>query len=132
MANTSIVQEMYAAFGQGDVPAILTHLSPSVEWEYGANESPIPWIQPGRGHAGAAAFFSSLNALEFHKFVPKTFLETDGIVVALVDLEVTVKATGKQIREEDEVHIWHFDENGKVVRFRHRADTLQHYLANQP
>jgi hypothetical protein len=28
--------------------------------------------------------------------------------------------------EEDEVHIWHFDEQGRVVRFRHRLDTLLH------
>lgn len=130
-SNLPAVQAIYAAFGRGDIPAILSYLSPSVDWDYGYEDSTIPWLQHGHGHAGAAAFFSSLTALEFHHFQPKTLLEGPGIVVSLVDVEATVNATGKRIREEDEVHIWYFDEEGKVTRFRHQVDTLQHYLANQ-
>jgi ketosteroid isomerase-like protein len=32
----STVQSMYAAFGRGDVPGILAHLSPDVSWEFEA------------------------------------------------------------------------------------------------
>jgi hypothetical protein len=31
--------------------------------------------------------------------------------------------------EEDEAHIWYFDTQGQVRRFRHRVDTQQHQTA---
>jgi hypothetical protein len=40
-----------------------------------------------------------------------------------------VRATGRRIVEEDEVHLWHFNAEGHVQRFRHRADTHQHQTA---
>ena len=58
---------------------------------------------------------------------------SDGdLVVALIDVEYTVKATGRRVTEEDEVHIWSFDASGQVTRFRHRVDTYQHLLAYRP
>ena len=125
MAHTEIVQEIYAAFGRGDVAAILDKLDESVEWEYGASPDGVPWLQPRRGKAGAAEFFLSLGELDIQKFVPKALLEGNGVVVALVDIEAVVRKTGRRFAEEDEVHLWHFDEAGRVVRFRHRADTHQ-------
>jgi hypothetical protein len=29
------------------------------------------------------------------------------------------------------VHIWHFDAQGRVARFRHRLDTHQHWEARR-
>lgn len=130
MSHAAVVQEIYAAFGRGDVPAILSRISPDVEWEYGAGKTDVPWLQPRRGHAGAGQFFAEVAAtLEITKFVPKAVLEGQGVVVGLVDLEARVKATGKPIREEDEVHIWYLNPAGQVTRFRHRVDTLQHVEA---
>jgi len=123
------VQEIYAAFGKGDVPAILERLADSVEWEYGAGPTEVPWLKERRGRAGAAEFFASLSSLEIHKFVPKTLLEGPGVVVVLLELEASVKATGKRIVEEDEVHIWYLDDKHRVTRFRHRVDTQQHLAA---
>jgi len=107
-----------AALGRGDIPAILERLADSVEWEYGVNSTDVPWLQPGRGRAYVAEFFATAGAaLEIHRLEHKTFLESGNIVVVLFDLEMTVKATGKRIVEEDEVNIWHFDSQGKVSRF---------------
>jgi len=39
-----------------------------------------------------------------------------------------VKATGKTLRDL-EVHLWTFDDAGRVVRFRHVVDTHAHHLA---
>lgn len=128
MSNLSSVQEIYAAFGRGDIPAILEHLSESVDWEYGGLDE-VPWLRPRRGRDGAAEFFESLGAVEIHSFTPKTLLEEENIVVGLVDIELTVKKTGKRVSEEDEVHIWRFDDEGKVARFRHRGDTYRHFMA---
>jgi hypothetical protein len=129
MSNVQTVQQIYAAFGQGDIPAILGHLAEDIDWEYGIQEAGVPWLKPGKGRAAVPAFFESLAALEFHRFQPKTLLESGDVVVALIDLAVTVKATGRHVQEEDEVHIWRFDGNGKVVRFCHRVDTHKHWLA---
>ncbi|WDT74183.1 MAG: nuclear transport factor 2 family protein [Candidatus Manganitrophus sp.] len=129
MSNIKRVQEMYAAFGRGDVPAILSKLAERVQWEYGANSTDVPWLQPRQGREEVVKFFEALAAVEISKFQPKTFLENGKIVVALIDFEATVKATGRKVLEEDEVHIWHFDDQGEVVRFRHRADTHQHWRA---
>jgi ketosteroid isomerase-like protein len=129
MSNIRSAQEIYEAFGRGDVPGILAKLSDAVDWEYGLTSTDVPWLQRRTGHDGAAAFFASLAAIQIHSFTLKALLEGENIVVALVDIEFTVKATGKRVVEEDEVHIWHFDDQGKVARFRHRVDTHQHYLA---
>src|ERR1700730_6716089 len=129
MSNLQTTQEIYEAFGRGDVPAILSKLSETVDWEYGASSSEVPWLQHRQGPDGAAAFFSSLAAIQIQRFTSKKFLDGGNVVVVLVDIEFTVTATGKRVVEEDEVHIWHFDDQGKVIRFRHRVDTQQHALA---
>lgn len=131
MTRKETVQQIYAAFGRGDVPAILEHLAPDVEWEYDASPTEVPWLQPRKGRAGAAEFFASLESLEFHRFEPKAILEEGSTVVALVDVEATVRKTGLRVQEIDEVHIWHFGDDGLVTRFRHRADTLKHLRAWQ-
>ena len=129
MGNLDTVRQIYAAFGRGDVPAILEHLDEAVEWEYGVNSTNVPWLQPKRGREEAGAFFASLGDLEIHRFDVKTLLEGVGLVVALIDNDSTVRATGKKVVEEDEVHLWHFNPEGKVTRFRHRVDTHQHQVA---
>jgi uncharacterized protein len=131
MAYRETVQEMYAAFGRGDVPAILEHLAPDIEWEYDASPTEVPWLQPRQGRSGAAGFFASLQDLEFHRFEPRLILEEGQTVVALCDVEATVRKTGLRFEERDEVHIWHFGDDGLVTRFRHRADTLKHLRAWQ-
>jgi uncharacterized protein len=131
MSNVPAVQGIYTAFGKGDIPAILAHLSEDIEWEYGTPIAGVPWLQPRRGRAHVPKFFESLNALQFQKFQPRIFLESGNVVVALIDLAVIVKATGRPIVEEDEAHIWHFDGEGRVARFCHKVDTHQHCLALQ-
>ncbi len=129
MSNLPTVQSIYAAFGSGDIPAILGRLRDDVEWEYGLADSGVPWLQRRRGRADVAMFFQSLAALEFRKFEPTAMFESGNMVVALIDIELLVKATGKTISEEQETHIWTFDEAGQAMRFTHKVDSLQHYRA---
>jgi ketosteroid isomerase-like protein len=129
MIHAQTVQQIYEAFGKGDVPAILAKLASDVDWEYGDASTDVPWLQPRRGRDAVAGFFQALLAIDFHSFVPKTVLESGSIVVALVDLEATVRATGMRVVEQDEVHIWHFNDAGLVQRFRHRADTHLQWMA---
>ncbi|MFY9269582.1 MAG: nuclear transport factor 2 family protein [Candidatus Manganitrophaceae bacterium] len=129
MDNVKTIHEIYAAFGRGDIPFILDQMAEAVEWEYGMTPNGLPWLQPRRGREGVAAFFKSLDLLDIRKFNPKTIIEGPGVVVALIDAELTVKKTGRPIVEEDEIHLWHFDREGHVVRFRHCVDTHQHVAA---
>ena len=129
MNNVERVQAIYAAFGRGDIPAILEQLTEDVEWEYGVNSTDVPWLQPRRGRTEVVKFFESLSALEISKFVPKYVLSQGDVVVGLIDLEAKVKATGQRVVEDDEVHVWYFDDRGRVRRFRHRVDTHLHWKA---
>jgi ketosteroid isomerase-like protein len=129
MDLTAIVREIYEAFGRGDVPFILSRLADDVDWEYVPGPAELPWLQRRRGREGAAAFFETLGAMEFTKFAPTAILQGDSLVVALVDVEFTVKATGRKVSEPDETHIFHFDAEGRVTRFRHRVDTHQQVAA---
>jgi len=87
----------------------------------------VPFLLARRGRDEVGAFFASLAAAEFTKFEPTALLESGNSVVALIDVEFTIKATGKKVSQPDEVHIWRFGPDGMVVSFRHRLDT--HALA---
>lgn len=131
--NISTVQNIYAAFGKGDVPAILEHISEDCQWEYGGSANDVPYLQPRKGRSGAAEFLQIVGTqLQFKTFEVTTVVGTERLVVALCTIEFTVARTGKTVREVDEVHLWHFDDRGRVAKFRHVADTLQHQRANQP
>ena len=132
MSNIATVQDIYDAFGKGDVPRILAHVSEDVVWEYGAGASDVPWLQPRQGRKGAAEFLASLADLRFDKFQPKTFLESGDLVVVVLDVAGVVISTGQPISEEDQIHLWHFGIDGQVERFRHRTDTLQAQRACRP
>jgi ketosteroid isomerase-like protein len=119
------VQRIYAAFGRGDIPAILAELADDVQWEYDTFPNPMPWMQPRHGRAGAASFFEALGGIQITKFEPLHLLADGRTVLGVFNVEFTVKATGQQVKEPEEVHIWHLDEAGKVLRFRHRVDTWQ-------
>jgi ketosteroid isomerase-like protein len=131
VGNIGTVQKIYDAFGKGDIPAILGYLSEDVEWEYGGDATGLPWLQHRRGRAQVAGFFEDLAALDIQRFQPTTFLESGNIVVVLIQLEFVMRATERRVGEEDEVHIWYFDDSGKVRRFRHRLDTYRVWLASK-
>lgn len=125
MKSIETVQQIYAAFGSGDVPAILARLAEDVEWEYATAANPIPWLQPLKGRDQVPKFFEALFAgMEITRFEVGKIFGDEHTVVDLVTLEYTARATGRKVQEVDEVHIWHFNGSGQVQRFRHRADTL--------
>lgn len=129
MTPVESVRHIYAAFGRGDIPAILDQLAEDVDWEYDAFPNPVPWLQARRGRAQVPAFFEALAAVDFHVFEPLKVLGDDDTAVGIVRLEATVRATGKRVVEPAEVHIFHFNPRGQVQRFRHAADTYQHAMA---
>ncbi len=131
MSNMQTVLTIYEAFGRGDVPTILGHLREDVEWEPGRTDIGVPWLKPRQGRTNVPGFFESLGMLDIRRFEPTTLLERDDVVVAIVGLAFAVKATGRMVEEDDEVHIWRFDGQGKVASFCHKVDSHRHWLALQ-
>jgi ketosteroid isomerase-like protein len=133
MSPIETVKGIYAAFGRGDIPAILAVMAEDVVWDYAytaETHSVIPWLAPRRGKTGVLDFFQALGAgLSIERFELNAVLGEGSRVVALVDLDAVVKSNGARITERDEVHVWNFDAAGKVSRFRHASDTLQHFRA---
>jgi uncharacterized protein len=133
MTNTETVREIYAAFGRGDVPAILERLAGDVRWDHwpegsGAQRHGVPWLQARTGRDDVAGFFAGLGALDITAFAPTALLANDDMVAAVIDIEATVVATGERYRDI-EVHLWSFGSNGRVTEFRHVVDTAKHVEA---
>lgn len=133
-SNARTVEQIYEAFGRGDVAAVLDSLADDVAWEHweksnSAQEAGLPWLARRTGKAEVAAFFETLaHELEFHSFQPRALLEGDGTVAAVIRIAVTVTATGRRI-EDDEMHLWRFDDSEKVIDHRHFLDTGKHLAA---
>lgn len=126
--NLETVQSIYAAFGAGDIPTIFQYLSQDVEWEHDAPDYGVPWLTPGRGHAHVMKFFEAVSNIEFHVFEPINLLVGQNQVCAIIRLDGTYRPTGGRVVDL-EAHLWTFGADGKVVRFRHLADTHQHIAA---
>ena len=126
MSNVDTVKEIYAAFGRGDVGAIIDKLADNVEWDVEVPAPDVPWLQPRFGKTSVPAFFESLAPLSFSTFDPHTFFEDGNRVMVLVRLEVDHKPSGKHYSFPYEGHFWVFDPTGKVIKYQHVTDTALH------
>src|SRR5215813_311848 len=114
MTNLETVQHIYAAFGQGDLPAILECLADDVQWERWANHSgqttaDIPWFRPRTGKAGAAEFFQVVaTQLDIREFQVLSLMSGGNQVAAEILIDAHTK-TGGHYRDE-EIHLWTFNE----------------------
>ncbi|HEX8152215.1 MAG TPA: nuclear transport factor 2 family protein [Thermoanaerobaculia bacterium] len=130
--NSETVGQLYAAFGRGDIPAILDSLDDDVQWEQWeqpteAQKAGVPWLQPRRGKAGAREFFSIVSTMQFHAFDVRNLMAGGNQVAASVFVDVT-SPTGKRIQDE-EIHLWTFDADGKVIGFRYYIDEARQIAA---
>jgi len=131
VSNIPAVQSIYQSYAAGKLPEILDALHENVKWEPEAVDHGIPWVKPGRGKLHALEFFKTLGReLEITKFDVKSLFEAEHRVVALIALEAKVRSTGKPIKDID-IHLWSFNDQGKVKSFRHVLDTHQHLLASK-
>lgn len=119
--NLEIMKEAYAAFGRGDIPAILSLEDPDTELEI-AGPKEIPWSGSFLGHEGAKKYFAAIvEEADFDAFEPHTFLAQGDTVVVLGFERVRSKRTGRSY-ENHWVHAFTLA-NGKITRFREYGDT---------
>ncbi len=124
MSNVDNVKQIYAAFGRGDIPAILEQLDENVEWNTEAEVPGVPWLEPRRGRHNIPGFFESMAPLEFTLFEAHTFFEDGDKVFSLVHIEA--RHGGRSYRIRNEGHYWTFGAGGKVVSLQILTDTALH------
>ena len=121
MSNLATVQGIYEAFGKGDVPAILDVLANDIEWESWADNSAVnagvPWMVPRHGKMEIVDL-QVLNMMEGGKQVAVEFV-----------FEANLPAWGGGHYRDEEIHLWTFNDEGKVIRLRHYTDTAKHIAA---
>ena len=117
-ARAQLVQEAYAAFGRGDIPAILGMLDEGVEWT-------APEVLPQGGtfksREEVGRFFAGVDAAwERLDVAPEASGEVgDDLVVAVVRLDGTRRGGGPS--GWGAVHVWDV-RDGRVTRFREYTD----------
>ena len=122
---TSVAQDLYAAFGRGDVPAILNMLADDVDWEF-VGPSGLGYAGRRRSPAEVAAFFAAIpRADDIHAFEPREFLDAGEHVTVLGWESTTAIETGKRF-ETEWVHVITV-RNGRITRWRGFYNTAARY-----
>ena len=123
-----VVSGIYDSFGRGDVPAILEKLADNVRWEdwadHSAQRAGVPWLRPLAGRDAVIEFFKEIAGWEFREFRLLSLM-ADGNQVA-AELVIEARMPSGAVLRDEEMHLWTFGDDGKVVRFRHYADTAKH------
>jgi len=123
-ANMDVVNKVYAAFGQGNIPAVLELFDPSIEW-VAAENSPFADRSPYRGLNQVVEGVFNRIGLEFPGLTVQVdeLLDAGDKIVMLGRYHGVRKATGKGFQAQV-AHIWTITA-GKVTRFQQYLDTYQ-------
>ena len=120
--NTQVVQQLYAAFGRGDMPAVLATLGDEVEWQSPGPPAEIPWAATLRGRDQVAGWFARVREVaEFEQFMLQGLCAGGDTVMTQVRERFRIRATGRTV-ENDMAHVFTL-RGGKIVHFREYYDT---------
>jgi len=127
--NATVVGSLYQAFGRGDIPFIIDHLSADCKW-IGAGEGSLPQGGTYKGKDVLNFFVKLGETEEFNEFNPVSISNiNDNEVVAFGNMTATSKLTGRKVSSEWAMH-WKFNDEGKVIYFHDFFDTAAAYRAN--
>ena len=125
MSAASVVQEVYAAFGRGDVAAILERVAADVDWEFVGSPA-LAYAGKRTDHAGVAAFFADVASTDaIQVFEPREFIDAGGHVTVLGWEEVAAGDTNKPFATEW-MHLFSVTD-GKITRWRGFFNTAARY-----
>jgi len=125
--NLRSVQDMYAAFGRGDLAFVLEQIADDCDDFCVISGTPtgVPWHLQGKatGKAAAVRYFEALaSSVDHTLFEQRDLAATGDHVYATVRLVQLIRATGKTLEQPEVIHHFTF-RNGKVVRCRVSEDT---------
>ena len=125
--NVKAVQQLYQAFGEGNIQGILDHLTDDIEW----HEPPggaEPWGGTHRGKPAIAEFFKNMaEAADVEAFEPREFIGHGNKVIVLGYYRFKLKPVGPAF-ETDWVMTWDF-KGDKVKRFQVFKDSATEVAA---
>jgi uncharacterized protein len=122
-ANVLTVMNNYAAFGKGDIPAILATLTPGCAWYHAGNPKIVPFggTFNGPDEIGSKFFSAIPGAVEITHFEPSLVGEQGNTVITSVIIHGKAVSTGKTYENTVEMR-WTFDANGKVMKYENIFD----------
>jgi len=120
--NKAFVQSLYAAFGRGDIPFILSNADEAIAWNSNDSSGVVPWGGARQGRKDVQKFFEILaTTLDFEVFDPRRFAADGALVFVQGRTVAKVKSTGRRF-DMEWVHLFTI-EVGKVTRFEEFYDT---------
>lgn len=118
---TQTAQELYGAFGRGDIATLLEAMTEDVIFQ-APGAADLPWSGVSEGKAAVQEWFGRLaQSIEFQVFEPREFIAQGERVVAFVYTEIVTRHNGRKAINP-EAHSWTF-RDGKVVKFQVYHDT---------
>ena len=132
MSHLPTVQALYQAFGTGDVPV---PEPPRRRCAVGAMARQ-PRRRCRRSVAAAVlrsyavlGFFAAAGQMEIVDLQILNMMEGGDEVAVSFVLEAKLPHCGGRSYRDEEIHLWTFNEDGKVARLRHYVDTAKHIAA---
>ncbi len=124
MSNAlGLVQNIYRAFSQGDIPSVLGALAPTIRWTE-AEGGPYGGVFVGPDAVLDNVFMKIGDEWDSFTAVPHEYIAEGSTIVALGEYSGTFKATGKSFKAPF-AHVWKL-EDGKAVSFQQYTDTAVH------
>jgi len=118
------VGRLYAAYGNGNMDAVLAEVADDVDWAAEAAGSSVPWWGNFRGKGEVPRFFKAIaDHVQVTEFDVVSLTANDTDVVATVHWSFTVNQTGKTASMY--MQHWFRFGDGKIVFFRGSEDTEQ-------
>ncbi len=126
-ANIKLVQDVYAAFGRGDLAAILKRTA-DVDWQTLGPVNEYPTFGRRLGKAAVQEFFAYVAATEdFSDFSPREFCASGDKVIVFGSYAGKIKQTGQPFACEWS-HVFTV-KGGKTGRFREYTDAARFIAA---
>jgi ketosteroid isomerase-like protein len=121
VSNLEQIQELYGAFGRGEIEPVLAALAPDVEWVEGDIEGlPYRGVHRGPEAVGRDVFAQIPGAYDSFELVPQKWVDGGDTIVMLG--RVTIRLDGRE-SSQNVAQVWTF-QDGKITRFESFQDTL--------
>jgi hypothetical protein len=120
--NLATISAIYAAFGRGDVDAILEHVADDVDWMADSTAAMAPWHGRRTSKDDVARFFAEVaQSLEVTEFTPVAMAAGENEVFAFLRFGFRSPSSGKE-GTTNLHHYWRLHD-GKVEYYRGAEDT---------
>jgi uncharacterized protein len=120
--NIELTQQIFTAFGEGNIKFLLNLLAEDVEWQVAGSPEHTPLSGEYHGVEQVAHIFKTVSEfLQLQQFQPQEFVAQDDRVVVFGHAAGRILSTNRPV-EYDWVHLYTFN-NGKISKFREYLDT---------